>query len=196
MDHFDKVSLQDIRVAVLISDGFEDHELIEPVHELTSAGAAVEILAQTREQMQRGIQAIHGMRMTETVHPKALIQDVAPNRYQGLFIPGGALSADRMRESRLHLGFVQNFFAEGKPVGVIGHSAWLLADSGVAQGKTLTSWPAIRKDLERAGAVWKNQDVLCDGNLITSRNVQDVPRFLQAFMEELAKLYNVSKKVA
>ncbi len=184
-----RVFLQDIRVAVLISDGFEEIELEEPLQDLQSAGATVEILAQTQNQMQRGIQGMNGMRMTHLISPRALIQDASPERYQGVLIPGGVVSVDHMRESRLHLGFLQNFFAAGKPIGMIGHAPWLLADSGVAQGRTLTSAQSIRKDLERAGAIWKNQEVIVDTNVITSRGSQDLPRFCQAFLDGLSQLY-------
>jgi protease I len=184
-----RILLQDIRVAVLVSDGFEDSELKETVQDLQSSGATVEILAQNQTQMQRGIQGMNGLRPTRVVMPDALIQDVTPDRYQGLYVPGGALSVDLMRESRLHIGFLQNMFAAAKPIGLVGHAAWLLADSGVAQGKTLTSSPSIQKDLERAGAIWKDQEVISEGNLITARSPQDMPRFNQALLDQLAHLY-------
>src|SRR5947209_802395 len=116
-----RVFLQDIRVAVLISDGFEESELNEPMKDLQAAGATVEILAQNQVQMQRGIQGMNGMRMTHLVPPRSLIQDVSPDRYQGVLVPGGALSVDRMRESRLHVGFLQNLAAANKPIALIGH---------------------------------------------------------------------------
>jgi protease I len=196
-----RVFLQDIRVAVLISDGFEESELNEPVQDLQSAGATVEILAQNLGQMQRGIQGMNSqgkneIRMTHLVPPRAMIQDVSPDRYQGVLIPGGALSVDRMRESRLHLGFLQNLFAANKPIALIGHAAWLLADSGAAQGKTLTSAISIQKDLERAGAVWKNQDVITDANIITARGTQDLTRFSQAFLDQLSRLYRSTGRAA
>jgi len=191
-----RVFLQDIRVAVLISDGFEESELNEPMQDLQSAGATVEILAQNLGQMQRGIQGMNGMRMTHLVPPRAMIQDVSPDRYQGVLIPGGALSVDRMRESRLHLGFLQNLFAANKPMALIGHAPWLLADSGAAQGKTLTSAISIQKDLERAGAVWKNQEVIMDSNIITARGPQDIPSFSQAFLDQLSQLYRSGSRVA
>lgn len=191
-----RVFLQDIRVAVLISDGFEESELNEPLQDLQSAGAIVEILAQTQSQMQLGIQGMSGMRMTHLVSPRLLIQDANPERYQGVLVPGGVFSVDLMRESRLYLGFMQNFFSAGKPIGLIGHAAWLLADSGVAKGRTLTSAPSIQKDLERAGAIWKNQEVIVDTNIVTSRGQKDIARFSQAFMDELTQLYRTGSRVA
>jgi protease I len=134
--------------------------------------------------------------MTHLVSPHALIQDVNPDRYQGVFVPGGVIGVDRMRESRLHLGFLQNFFAAGKPIGLIGHAPWLLADSGVAQGRTLTSALSIQKDLERAGAIWKNREVIEDVNVITSRGPQDVPRFSQVLLDQLSQLYRRGSRVA
>ncbi len=191
-----RVFLQDIRVAVLISDGFEESELKDLLRELQSSGATIDILAQTQGQMQRGVQGMNGMRMTHLVSPRMLIQDASPERYQGVLVPGGALSIDQMRESRLYLGFLQNFFSAGKPIGLIGHAAWLLADSGVAQGRTLTSAPSIQKDLERAGAIWKNQEVIADSNIITARGPRDIFRFSEAFLGELAQLYRSGSRVA
>jgi protease I len=191
-----KIFLQDIRIAVLISDGFEESELNEPLRDLQSAGATIDILAQTQSQMQRGVQGMNGMRMTQLVSPRMLIQDASPERYQGLLIPGGALSVDQMRESRLHLGFVQNLFSAEKPIGVIGHGAWLLADSGIAQGKTITSAPSIQKDLERAGAIWKNEEVMMDANIITARGPKDIARFSEVFLNELGQIYRSESRVA
>lgn len=190
------IFLQDIRIAVLISDGFEESELNEPLRDLQSSGATIDILAQTQSQMQRGVQGMNGLRMTQLVSPRMLIQDASPERYQGMLVPGGALSVDQMRESRLHLGFVQNFFSAGKPIGLIGHAAWLLADSGVAQGRTLTSATSIQKDLERAGAVWKNEEVMIDSNIITARGPKEIVRFSEAFLNELTQLYRSGSRVA
>ncbi len=182
-----QATLAGIKVAVLISDGFEISEFEGPVAALQAAGATVEVLAQTHSQVAHGIQAISHMELRGKTKPQKALIDASPADYQALLIPGGALSCDRMRQSRLHLAFVQNFIDAHKPLAVICHGGWLLADAGVLRGRTLTSWPAIRKDLERAGAVWKDEAVVRDQNLITSRGPDDLPAFTQAFIEELEK---------
>lgn len=184
------------RVAVLISDGFEQSEFDAPVWELRKHGALVHVLAQSLDQVDDGIQGMSGLDRARLVRPDKLVRDADPSAYDGLLIPGGAISVDRMRTSALHLGFVRHFMNEGKPVAVICHGAWLLADSGMAQGRTLTTWPAIRKDLERAGAIWKDAEVLQDRNLITSRKPDDLPVFTRAFLGELAKSAKAKPRAA
>jgi protease I len=174
---------------VLISDGFEQSELDGPVQELKRLGAQVEILGQNQEQLTHGIQGMKSLGLAGTVKPQQLVNTAEPDDYDGLLIPGGAMSADYMRASRIHLTFLRNFMDAEKPVAAICHGPWLLADAGVAQGRTLTSWPAIHKDLERAGGIWKDEEVIQDGNLITSRNPDDVPVFTRVFavaLEEYA----------
>jgi protease I len=182
------------KVAVLIADGFEQTELQQAMNELKAQGLKVEILAPGLEEMRRGIQGIEGLRPGGLVHADRAIQDAVPMDYVGVLIPGGPISADRMRESRFHLGFVQTMLAENRPIAASGHAVWILADSGVAQGKTLTSWPNIRKDLERAGAIWKDQAVMVDGVVITSRSSQDLPQLCREFFERL--LPSSDQKVA
>lgn len=189
-------TLSGYKVAVLISDGFEQSEYEGPVQALQSAGADVETLAQSREQIDQGIRGIHHMEPGRSVKVKRLVLDVSPDDYDGLLIPGGALSCDSMRTSQFHLAFVRSFMNADKPIAAICHAGWLLADAGVLQGHTVTSWPAIRKDLERAGAVWKDMEVIKDGNLITSRKPADVPAFAKVLIETLAQMSRRTRRVA
>lgn len=179
--------LHDRVVAVLISDGFEQSEFDEPVWELRRKGARVEVLAQEPRQLEDGIRGMKGMEPARYVKATKMIQDARPDDYDALLVPGGALSVDRMRTSHLHLSFVRNFVNEEKPIAAICHAGWLLADAGVLRGRTLTSWPAIQKDLEKAGAIWKDAEVIQDKNLITSRKPADLPAFSRVLIEELAK---------
>lgn len=179
--------LRGIRIAVLISDGFEQSEFDGPVAELKKAGAEVDVLAQYPNQLEAGIRGFHHMEPGRVVQPEKLITAVSPDEYGGLLIPGGGISVDLMRLSLPHLTFVRNFVDSGKPVAAICHAGWLLADAGVARGRTMTSWPAIRKDLERAGAIWKDREVVEDENLVTSRKPTDVPAFTKAFIALLSK---------
>lgn len=174
------IYLPDVRIAAFVADGFEEAPFAELRSALQTCGASVEVLAQTSEQMQKGIQGLQ---------PQALIQDALPDTYQALLIPAGVLSADGMRASRLHIGFVQSILAEGKQVAVIGHGAWLLGDSGLILGRILTSSPTIRKDLERAGAIWRDQEIVFDGNILSAQAQADPRRFSRIFLEELAIRY-------
>lgn len=184
------MNLPDVRVAMLISDGFDEPQVHELESLLSQTGATLDILAFSPEEMRRGIQGMHGMRPSRLVQAKCLIQDASPESYQGLLIPGGALSVDRMRASRFHVGFVQNFLAAQKPIGSLGHGPWLLADSGSILGMTVTSSPTIRKDIERSGAIWKDQQVVCDGSLVTHRGDDELSAFLQAIFEKFSGIYH------
>lgn len=180
------VDLKGVRVAVLISHGFELSEFDVPLWELRRAGARVDVLAVDPQQLEEGIQGMNGLDRARLVQADRLIQDASPSDYDALLIPGGAVSVEAMRESYFHQGFVRNFELDEKPIGVIGHAAWLLADTGVATNRTLTSQPAIKKDLERAGAVWKDQPVIQDGFIVSGRTTGDVEAFVHAWMEKLA----------
>jgi protease I len=168
-----------------VSDGFEQSEFDEPVSALRQLGARVDVLGQNMEQLTKGISALDGLSPGRHIRPDQLVNLVSPEDYDALLIPGGAISVDFMRCSRMHLGFARSFFAAGKPVGAICHAPWLLADAGVLRGRTLTSWPAIQKDLERAGAIWKDCSVHEDGNLITCRGTEGMSAFIRAFVRAL-----------
>lgn len=188
--------LKGLRIAVLVSDGFDQNEFDGPIYELQNAGATVDSVALNKKQLIHGIRAFQQMEQGKLVRPDKTVLDIAPDSYHGLFIPGGALSADAIRESLPHLSLVRNFMDSEKPVGVICHGGWVLADAGVIAGKTMTSWPAIRKDLERAGAIWYDKEVVEDGNLISSRKAEDVPTFSLAFVQALIRYARASSKAA
>ncbi|MNY17783.1 putative cysteine protease YraA [compost metagenome] len=115
-----------------------------------------------------------------------LLSEASMNDYHALLVPGGLASPDTMRQSEAHLTFLRAFMRANKPVALICHGPWVLADAGMAEGRRLTSWPGIRRDLERAGATWVDAEVVRDGNLVTSRKPQDIPAFADAFIETLA----------
>lgn len=177
--------LEGIKIAAIIADGFEASEFEVPFETLQNAGAQVDILVMEPDHIQHGVQGMKHLEQDVCVKGDQLLRDADPGEYHGLLIPGGGISVDKMRESAQHLAFVQNFMDADKPVSVICHGAWLLADAGVLRGRTVTSWPAIRKDLERAGAVWKDQEVLVDGNLVTSRKPEDLQAFCREFISML-----------
>jgi len=176
--------LAGVRVAVLVSDGFEQVELDDPVAAFRQAGARVEILAEDEAHLDE-IKGVRHLEPAEGAKGDKLLEEADPDDYDALFIPGGLASPDAMRQSAPHLGFVAAFFEAEKPVAAICHGPWLLADSGAAAGRTLTSWPGIELDLVRAGADWVDEEVVVDGNLVTSRKPDDIP----AFVEEAIRIF-------
>jgi len=171
-------------VAVIVSDGFEQVELDEPVKALREAGATVEVLAEDEEHLER-IKGVKHLDAAEGTKGDRLLEEAKVEDYDALLVPGGLASPDAMRRSQRHLDLVRAFVEAGKPTFVICHGPWLLPDAGVAEGRRLTSWPAIRKDLERAGAQWVDEEVVVDKNLVTSRMPDDIPAFNNAIVEML-----------
>lgn len=177
--------LSGIKVAVIVADGFEQAELDGPVAALKGAGATVEILAQDEAHLKHIIGMHHFEKGPGTKADK-LLSDASMNDYHGLLVPGGLANPDVMRQSDAHLTFVRAFMRANKPVAMICHGLWMLADAEMAQGRKVTSWPAIRRDLERAGATWTDEEVVRDGNLVSSRKPDDIPAFSKAFIDCLA----------
>jgi protease I len=175
------------KVAVLVADGFEQAEFDGPVQALRKAGAQVEVLAPNAQHLGH-IRGVRHHEPAEGTKGDRVITEATPDTYDALLVPGGLYSPDAMRLSKAHLAFVKAFAESGKPMAMICHGLWLLADAEVASGRTLTSWPAIRRDLERAGAIWVDQPVVVDGALITSRKPDDVPAFSRALVQALAAL--------
>jgi protease I len=175
------------KVAVLVADGFEQAEFDGPVQALRHAGAQVEVLAPDAQHLGH-IRGVRHREPAEGTKGDRVITEATPETYDALLVPGGLYSPDAMRMSKAHLAFVKAFAEAGKPMAMICHGLWLLADAEAASGRTLTSWPAIRRDLERAGATWVDQPVVVDGALITSRKPDDVPAFSRALVQALAAL--------
>ncbi len=176
-------TLKGKRVAVLATDGFEESELTQPVQALRDAGAAVEIVSQRREP----IQAFKHHDKSIKVDVDLTLDDADPARYDAVLLPGGALNADAMRTDEKAKGFVRSMDAERKPLAVICHAPWLLVSAGLAQGRTLTSWPTIADDVRNAGGQWVDREVVVDRNLVTSRGPHDIPAFNKAVSELIGR---------
>jgi len=174
--------LSNLRVAVLVADGFEESELTEPVKVLKEAGARTEIIAPKSGQ----IQAFQHHDKSITVQVDRTLDQVSPDQYDAVVLPGGALNADFMRVVPEVQSFLQGIQRSGKPMAVICHAPWELISSGLAQGRTMTSYHTIQDDLRNAGASWVDQEVVVDGNLVTSRQPDDLP----AFCREMLNLFS------
>ncbi len=164
------------RIAVLAVDGFEKVELTVPVAALKMAGADVDIVS-----LHAG--RIRGVNLHEPagmVRVDKTLDRASPAEYDGLLIPGGFINPDLLRQSAAARDFVRAFDRQGKPIATLCHGPWLLASAGLTSGKTMTSWPGIRDDMVNAGATWLDQEVVRDGNWVTSRGPQDMVPFVSA----------------
>ena len=170
------------RIAILATHGFEQSELMGPLDRLRAAGLKVDIVSPESG-------AIRGWKdkdWGDTVDVDVALDNASVDDYDALVLPGGVMNPDLLRANKHAVAFVRAFDAAGKPLAAICHAPWLLAESGAAKDRELTSWPSLRTDLENAGARWKDAEVVLDGHVITSRKPDDVPAFSQAVIDALA----------
>lgn len=170
-------AIEDSHILILATDGFEQSELFDPRQSLIDAGAKVTLASPAKDPIQ-------GMKHDEkgdTITPDLLIDAVKIDEYDGLILPGGVANPDTLRMNEQAIAIIRDFVASGKPVAAICHGPWLLVEADVVSGRTLTSWPSVRTDLRNAGAQVVDQQVAIDGNIITSRNPDDIPAFVEAF---------------
>lgn len=178
------MSLAGKRVAVLMTDGVEQIEYTSPRSYLEEKGATV-ILVSPKNRGEK-VQGFNHTDKGDTFDVELHVRDASPADFDGLLLPGGVNNPDQLRLSEESINFIRDFAAEQKPIGAICHGPWTLIDAGVAESKHVTSWPSLRNDLLNAGAEWTDEEVVIDGNLVTSRNPGDLPAFNEALAKELA----------
>lgn len=171
--------LSNARVLMIAADGFETVELFEPKKALEAAGATVTLASIKTDPIQGMEQDIN---KAETATPDLTLAEVDTDDYDALVIPGGTCNPDKLRLEERAIEIVAEFMEDDKIVAAICHGPWLLAEADVIDGRRLTSYPSIRTDLENAGGEVVDEEVVIDGNLITSRNPKDIPAFNQAIL--------------
>jgi protease I len=187
---FRKKELRGKRIAVLAADGFEKAELVVPVKALKAAGAEVDIVS-----LRHG--RIRGVNLHEPagrVKVTLTLQEADPAKYDGLLIPGGLINPDLLRQSAQAREFVRAFDTAKKPIATICHGPWVMVSAELLQGRTMTSWPGIRDDVVNAGATWLDEEVVRDGNLVTSRGPHDLHAFVPAMTSLFAGQSHVRSK--
>ncbi|MCW2749271.1 MAG: putative protease [Aeromicrobium sp.] len=177
-------SLQGKRVAILAADGVERVELEVPRDQVQQAGAQTELLSLRAGNIQA---RNNDLEEAGTFAVDREVSDASVDDFDALLLPGGTVNPDKLRIDDRAVAFVRDFVDSGKPVGVICHGPWTLVEAGVASGRTLTSFPSIRTDLRNAGAVVVDEEVVIDGNLISSRSPDDLPAFCRAIVEQFAE---------
>lgn len=173
--------LENMRVAVLATDGFEEVELTEPAKALGEEGAKIDIISPHAGR----IQAFKHHDKSITVPVDLTFEQASPASFDAILLPGGALNADALRADPQAQQFIRTFASSGKPMAVICHAPWELISAGIARGRTMTSYRTIQDDVRNAGANWVDQEVVVDGPLVTSRQPGDIP----AFNREMVKLF-------
>ena len=171
------------KVAILVTDGFEQVEMTKPREALDEAGAETKIVS-----LKPGkIQGMHHADKGDKFDVDLTLDEARPEEFDALMIPGGLMNPDSLRSNVAALEFTRHFFREGKPVAAICHGPWVLIDAGVVRGRTLTSWPAIKTDVKNAGGKWVNEEVVVDNGLVTSRKPDDIPAFNEKMIEEFCE---------
>jgi protease I len=177
-----KDTLHGLRVAILVTDGFEQVELLEPRSALDDAGADTSVVSPKRDR-------VRGWNFTEWGDELPVDVPLAraqPQDFDALLLPGGVMNPDTLRMQPAAVEFVKAFFDGDKPVAVICHGPWTVIEAGAARGRRIASWPSLKTDLRNAGAEWVDQEVVVDRNLVSSRKPDDIP----AFNRETIRLFS------
>jgi protease I len=174
--------LSGLKVAAIVTDGFEEPELVEPVDALVKAGAHVDVISPKAGT----VQAFRHHEKGRVIPVARLLHDVDAADYDALLLPGGALNADALRVVTKVQLFVREFQDAGKPIAIICHAPWILVSADLVRGRKLTSYHTIQDDIRNAGGTWLDQEVVVDGNWVTSRQPSDLPAFNQAMIELFA----------
>ena len=178
-----KQNLKGKRVAILATDGVEEVELNEPRKALDAAGAKTTLVSPKTG-------TIKGWQHDQwggQIRVDLALDDAREEDFDALMLPGGVMNPDHLRVNRNAVEFVRSFFAAGKPVAAICHAPWMLVEAGVVRGKTLTSWPSLKTDIQNAGGDWVNREVVNDEGLVTSRRPDDIPQFNAKMIEEFSE---------
>ncbi len=175
--------LQGKKIAFLATEGVEQVELTQPWQAVKDAGAEVHLVSLESGQ----IQGFNHLDKADTFTVDITVEDANASDYHGLVLPGGVANPDMLRMNENAVSFVRDFFHQHKPVAAICHAPWTLIEAGVVDGRTLTSFPSLKTDLENAGAHWVDREVVTDEGFVTSRDPNDLNAFCDKAIEEFAE---------
>lgn len=176
-------TLEGMKVAVLVTDGFEQSELVEPRRALREAGATSMIVSPRKGEVQGWIHFDKGDRFRVDV----TLDAADSGNFDALVLPGGVVNPDQLRMQPKAVEFVRGFVKAEKPIAAICHGLWTLIDADAVRGRNLTSWPSLKNDLRNAGAHWIDREVVVDDCLVTSRKPADLPAFTRKMVEVFAQ---------
>lgn len=170
-------------VAMLAADGFEQVELTEPKKALEAAGARVQVVSPSGG----SVQGFNHMDKGDTVPVDVELKAADADAFDALVIPGGLYNPDHLRTNEQARAFARAFFEAGKPVGAICHGPQVLISADLVRGRTMTSFEAVQVDLRNAGAEVRDEEVVVDRGLVTSRNPDDIPAFCAKLVDVFAE---------
>jgi protease I len=172
-------SLKGKIVAILATDGFEQSELLKPKEALEHAGAQTQVISPTEKKIKGWDKKDWGKEVPVDVDLKF----ADASKYDALLLPGGVMNPDQLRMNPDAVKFVKSFFEHGKPVAAICHGPWMLVETGAVRGRTVTSWPSLKTDIQNAGGTWVDEEVVLSNGVVTSRKPDDLPAFNREMIE-------------
>lgn len=170
-------------VAILVTDGFEQEELTGPRTALEESGVIIRMLSDKTGQ----VQGYHHDQRGDLFDVDLTFDKATADEFDAILLPGGAVNSIRIRSHPDAQRLVREIDEQGKPIAVICHAPWLLVSAGLVKGHKMTSWPSLQKDIEEAGGLWVDAEVVVDRNWVSSRKPDDIPAFNEAFKRILAK---------
>ncbi|GGB20382.1 type 1 glutamine amidotransferase domain-containing protein [Mucilaginibacter rubeus] len=176
-------SLNGRKVAILTEEGFEQVELTSPKQALEQAGATVHVISPKSGKIKAWDKTNWGIE----INVDKQLNEVSPDDYDALVLPGGVLNPDKLRQNKDAVAFASAFLDEGKPLAAICHGPQLLIETGMINGRRLTSYPSLQTDLKNAGADWVDEEVVVDNGLVTSRRPDDLEAFNRKTIEEIGE---------
>ncbi len=176
-------TLQGKKVAILVTDGFEQVELTEPKKALEEAGAKTQIVSPAEGKVKGWNTKDWG----EEISVDVPLKSADPSKFDALLLPGGVMNPDHLRMDPDAVRFARHFIKSGKPVAAICHGPWLLVEADVVRGRTLTSWPSLQTDIRNAGGKWVDKEVVNENGLVTSRKPDDITAFNREMITLFAK---------
>ncbi|HET8713706.1 MAG TPA: type 1 glutamine amidotransferase domain-containing protein [Gemmatimonadales bacterium] len=180
------------RVAILAVDGVERVELTEPKRALDAEGAQATVISSKSGEIKSWEHDHWG----DQIRVDQTFDKADPAEFDALLLPGGVINADTIRMEKKAVEFVSAMARDGKPIAVICHGPWILIEAGVVRGRTMTSWPSLKTDLQNAGAKWVDQDVVTDKGLVSSRKPADLPAFSRKLIEEIGEGSHAARRAA
>ena len=182
-------TIAESRILIVATDGFEEWELFGPREILQKRGAEVVLASPKRDPIQATVHDDPG----KTIRPDLTVDEALADDFDALILPGGVRNPDHLRTNMRVIQLIKDFAEQGKPVGAICHGPWLLVEADLLRGRTATSWPSIRTDLRNAGANVVDEAAVTGGNIVTSRNPQDVEEFTNALIDLVEDAPEVSE---
>lgn len=176
-------ALKGKRVAILVANGFEQSELMEPRKALDASGAKTTIVSPEIKEVKGWKDKNWG----DAIAVDLPLSSAKAEQFDALLLPGGVMNPDSLRLNSDAVAFVKAMGAAGKPIAAICHGPWTLIDAELVRGKTLTSWPSLKSDIRNAGGKWIDEEVVVDRGLVTSRKPADIPSFNRAMIELFRK---------